>query len=129
MRKQPLTPAGLQELLSSLYQLPEPALQLEAAALAADLRDWIEKKFIVTTGQQSYLSAIDDRQIANTAANGQYFLSKRLPIEFIKQEKPANYASESEGKFFGLKKTSLSTYMPLTGYSEEETLTITIAYS
>ena len=126
--KKPFTAEGFQELLSSLYQLPDTELQLAAGTLAADLRSWLEDHFILSEEQLAYLLAVDDRQIANAAAEGRHFMVNRLPITFIKEEKPAHYVRESEGKFFDLKKTSTSSYVPLTGYSQEEELVITISY-
>lgn len=127
--KKPFTPAGLQELLNSLYQLPEVELQLEAATLGADLRAWLINNFILSADQIAYLLTVDNRQIANAAADGRYFVAGRLNITLVKQDKPANYAAESEGKFFTLKSTKSSAYAPVAGYSEEENLTITIAYT
>lgn len=129
MIKKPFTPAGLQELLSSLYQLPDPALQLEAASLAADLRTWLEANFIFTAEQLSYLAAVDNRQIANAASDGQHFVANRLPITMVKGEKPSTNRGESEGKFFDLKKTKISNYSPAAGYNESESLTVTISYT
>lgn len=127
--KKPFTPAGLQELLSSLYLLPDTELQLEAATLGADLRTWLNDNFILSADQVAYLLAVDNRQIANAAADGRYFVAHRLNITLVKQDKPANYTAESEGKFFTLKSTKSSAYAPIAGYSEEESLTITIAYT
>ena len=127
--KKPFTPEGFQELLSSLYQLPDAELQVAAATLAADLRSWLEENFLLSEEQLAYLLAVDDRQIVNAAAEGRHFVANRLPITFIKQEQPAHYLRESEGKFFDLKKTSTSSYVPLTGYSQEEELVITISYT
>lgn len=128
MKKQ-FTPAGLQELLSSLYLLPDTELQLEAATLGADLRTWLIDNFILSADQVAYLLAVDNRQIANAAADGRHFIANRLNITLVKADKPANYARESEGKFFTLKKEKSSVYTPIAGYSEEENLTITIAYT
>ena len=127
--KKPFTPAGLQELLDTLYALSDDALQLEAATLAADLRTWLANNFILLPDQLSYLAAVDNRQISNAAADGQYFITNRLAIIMLKEEKPATAAKgDSEGKFFGLKRTKTSSYVPSIGFSEQEELTITIAY-
>lgn len=125
--KTPLTPQGLQELLTSLYQLPDEALQKEAATLASDLRTWLSNNFILSPSQDAYILSIDNRQIANTALAGQYFVSNRLPVYMEKEEQTEK--AESEGKFFGLKTEKTSSFTPNVGYSETETLTITIAYT
>ena len=125
--KKPLTNEGLQELLYSLYQLPDEALQKEAATLATDLRTWLDNNFDLVASQRDYILAVDNRQIANTASSVQRFMINRSPITLLKDEREAN--ADSEGKFFGLKTENTSGFSPKAGYSEAERLTITISYT
>jgi hypothetical protein len=127
--KKPFTPIGLQDLLTELYALSDIALAMEAANLAADLRTWLQDKFILSPSQVLYILAVDNRQIAATANEAQYFIARRLPIVLIKDDPLTNQVLADEGKFFELKKLSSHTYAPSEGYSEEELLTVHIYYT
>jgi len=129
MIKQPLNPEGLQELLSSLYQLPDEQLQQEAASIAADFRLWIASHFIMENDQIDYLNTIDNRFIVTAATETRYFVANRLPITFIKTEKPVFRSTDGEGKLIDLDKKKENSFSDVNGFSEEESLTFTISYS
>ena len=86
MKKFDLTPAGVQALLSELYQLPDAELQEKANAFAVDLKGQVAYYFILLPEQVAFLLAIDAQTTAFMASSVAIAVANRLPIRL---EKPA----------------------------------------
>ncbi len=126
MEKQPLQPAGLQQLLSHLYALPDPELLLKAAAIAADFKSWIAAHFVLSGNQLSFLASLDNRFIATAANTCSDFVTRRLPIVLVKK---AADDDKPRGKIITMaKQITSSDYQLLEYFETKETLTFTISY-
>ncbi len=86
MEKFEFTPAGVQELLSYLYQLPDAALQEKANAMATDFKGQVAGYFLLSTDQVDFLLAIDPQTTAFTAAALGIAFANRLPVKLEKPE-------------------------------------------
>lgn len=131
MQKVPFTPAGVSDLLTQIYALPDPQVQQEAAACAANFRLWIDNNFILDASQFSFLEQIDDQFIASAASEVQHFILNRLPISLIKAEQNHNVPDnngEDRGKLIDLGKGKQSSFDSNAGFAESESLTFTISY-
>jgi len=106
MEKFPFTPQGVQDLLTQLYALTDPQLELEAASLQADLPAWLRAKFDLTTHQETYLDNLGATFINFSATRSSFALANRLPIELIVPE-AARGQQEQEKIIKSSDKTSL----------------------
>ena len=129
MQKVPFTPEGVSDLLSQIYALPDPQVQQEAAACAANFRLWMQNNFILEDSQLAFLTQIDDQFIATAASEMQYFISGRLPISLIKEEHQNLKEEDDRGKLIDLGKSKQSSFDSELGFSEMQSLTFTISYS
>lgn len=129
MEKQPLQPEGLQHLLAQLYALPDTALLLEAAAIAADFRTWITNHFVLSTQQLIFLAALDNRFVASSANYCSDFVQRRLPIVLLKTPPDEEEEEKPRGKIITFAKvTTGADEQPQQRYEASETLTFTISY-
>lgn len=132
MQKVPFTPSGLGDLLSQIYALPNPQVQQEAAACAANFRLWMENNFILNESQLDFLEDIDDRFIAIAASEVQHFISSRLPISLIKAEEsmdlPTSKKDHDRGKLIEIGKGTQTSFDSETGFSERQSLRFIISY-
>lgn len=131
MQKVPFTPAGVSDLLTQIYALPDPQLQQEAAACAANFRSWIENNFVLDVSQLAFLENIDDQFIAAAASEVQYFILGRLPISLIKADEHSDLSDnqgDDRGKLIDLGKSKQSSFDSEAGFSEIQNLIFTISY-
>jgi hypothetical protein len=56
MEKQELTPEGVDQVVTWLYTLNDPALEAEALLMHSDIVGWILNHFDATSAQQSFLN-------------------------------------------------------------------------
>lgn len=56
----PFTPEGVQQKQVELYSLPDNELLLQAQAISADLRSWVEDNFDLSPAQKEYYSKVPD---------------------------------------------------------------------
>lgn len=61
MAKENLDPTGIENKLSDLYDLSDNLLNAEAIAIRDDFMTWIDTNFNLTTEQDDYLTAMDDK--------------------------------------------------------------------
>lgn len=61
MAKENLDPTGIENKLSDLYDLSDSLLNAEAIAIRDDFMTWIDTNFNLTTEQDDYLTAMDDK--------------------------------------------------------------------
>jgi len=78
--KQPFSPEGAANVLASLYQLPDDALNLEAQAFNADLKNWLRQHFELNSHQAEYLEQLNPEATAFYAQQGSFAMQHRLPI-------------------------------------------------
>ncbi|WP_461789676.1 hypothetical protein [Pedobacter sp.] len=129
MEKFQFTDQGASELIAALYQLSDPALQLEANAAGADFRFWVSEHFELDQDQLDYLNGIDEQWIENAAAETKAFLETRKPIFLHKMPTPAQKGEDGDrGKLLDLDKQQNSSYSEENGYQENEELRYTITY-
>lgn len=131
MEKFPFSPAGIQDLLTQIYGLPDPQLNQEAASVAADFRSWIKNNFELESSQVSYLDNIDNRFIVYSAVKVQHFILNRLPITLIKpvNANDGQLKTAAGDKIVVVNNPKETEYSPENGYSEEEQLIFTISYT
>jgi hypothetical protein len=75
-----LTPTGLADKLDELYLLTDPELQIEAQAIRADFRPWMNLNFDLTPGQVNNLDNLPDDFVHALACNASSAVAFRLPI-------------------------------------------------
>ncbi|WP_461791629.1 hypothetical protein [Pedobacter sp.] len=130
MEKFPFTGQGAKALMTELYQLSDPALQLEANAAGADFRLWIGSHFELDQSQLEYLDGIDETWIAVAAQDTKAFLAARKPIRLQKIPTPASRNhSDDRGKLLDLDKKKTASYSEHEGYQQSEELLYTISHS
>ena len=129
MEKVPFTPAGLQQLLTTLYALSDQELNLVANALHQNFKLWVAEHFDLDEAQLAYLNSLDERFVSQAAARGSYFMAHRLPIALNKMEAPAlSSDGKDRGKLLNLNESSNSNFTPELAYSNLESLTFNITY-
>ena len=127
MDKHEFSPEGLSELLRQLYQLPDPQLRLEAAAVIADFRGWLKSNFNLAESQIIFLGALSNEFIAMAAVKSAYFIQNRLPIVLIKAT-TAGARSETQDKVVVVHQDTKGKYSEKEGFNEEQALNFTIEY-
>jgi uncharacterized protein YjdB len=130
MDKLPFTNAGVEDLMTQLYALPQVELEVEANAAGADFPLWIKEHFELTASQIDYLDEIDEMWLQNAATETKYFLENRLPISLTKASPPSHRGERDDdrGKLITLDKNEASSYSEENGYTASETLTFSITY-
>jgi len=93
MKKFELTPAGVQALLSYLYQLPDAELQEKANEMATDFKGQVAGYFFLNPAQVAFLLSIDPQTAAFTASALSIAFANRLPV---KLEKPETKGSKED---------------------------------
>lgn len=117
MSKPHLTPSGVQELLDTLYALPDALLAGEAEALGTDFKGWIRHHFLLTPHQEAFLEdEVTPAFVDYVSLRVPFALLHRLPITFTVHDVPTTHGDgqrkdEKElGKIVtGKDKTSQST--------------------
>lgn len=84
--KQPFTPAGVQALLSELYQLPQAKLQAEADEANQDFSAWLLKHFDFSASQIGFLHGLGAALVKYYGAITSFSLENRSAIILIKDE-------------------------------------------
>lgn len=129
MEKFPFTDQGAADLIAALYQLSNPALQLEANAAGGDFRFWISEHFVLNQDQLDYLDRIDPQWINHAAADTKVFLENRKSILLNKMPKPVQRNENGDrGKLLDLDKKKSASYSEQNGYQENENLLFSISY-
>ncbi len=131
MQKFQFNDQGAADLITALYQLSNPALQLEADAAGADFRFWISSHFELGQSQLDYLAGIDEQWISIAAQQTKAFLVERKPIRLHKMPEPShrNSNGEDRGKLLDLDKKQTASYSEQDGYQQNEELLYAISYS
>ncbi|RZJ86385.1 MAG: hypothetical protein EOO20_18420 [Chryseobacterium sp.] len=127
MDKHEFSPEGLSELLRQLYQLPDPQLRQEAAAVSADFRGWLKSNFNLAESQIIFLDALSNEFIAMAVIKSGYFIQNRLPIVLIKAT-TAGARSETQDKVVVVHQDTKGKYSEKEGFNEEQALSFTIEY-
>jgi len=127
MDKHEFSPEGLSELLRQLYQLPDPQLRLEAAAVSADFRGWLKGNFNLAESQIIFLDALSNEFIAMAAVKSGYFIQNRLPIVLIKAT-TTGARTETQDKVVVVHQDTKGKYSDKEGFNEEQALNFTIEY-
>lgn len=129
MEKPLLDSLGAQQVLASLYGLPEKELQQESQNALENLAEWLENHFDLKPSQVLYLEQIPEDYFTFLSEKIAHFLSLRLPIQLV-----TPYAADDDlppidhpGKLLITEESSRATYVPDTGYAITETLQITFA--
>ncbi|QEK50939.1 hypothetical protein FYC62_04065 [Pedobacter aquae] len=129
MEKVPFTPAGLQQLLTTLYALSDQELNLVADALHQNFKLWVAEHFDLDEAQLAYLYSLDERFVSQAAARGSYFMAHRLPIGLNKMNaSTVSDDGKDRGKLLNLNESSNSNFTPELAYSNLEVLTFNITY-
>lgn len=83
MKKQPLTPTGVQALLDELYALPDAALHQEAQALGLDFSRWLLTHFELTAHQVQFIDEhLSASFISFVSSRVPFVMEHRLPITY-----------------------------------------------
>lgn len=129
MERPVLSSVGAQQVLASLYDLPESQLQQESQEAQKNLIAWLDKHFDLKAHQLTYLENIPEGYFTFLSEKISHFLSLRLPIQLVMP-----YAANEEmppidhpGKLLITDESSTATYAPQTGYAITESLQITFA--
>lgn len=69
MPQQPFNSAGVQAKTAELYALSDQMLLVEANAVRADLRAWLNVNFILSTVESNYIAAMDQHFVEYIASN------------------------------------------------------------
>ncbi|UPZ36510.1 hypothetical protein MUB18_20705 [Sphingobacterium sp. PCS056] len=83
MTKQPLTPTGVQDKLTELYELTSTAIQVEALAIQADFKAWVKDQFTLTTNQEDYLDDLNQQTSDYFGSQCSVCFTNKLPIDLI----------------------------------------------
>lgn len=83
MTKQPLTPTGVQDLLTELYGLTPTAIQVEAMSIQGDFIAWIKDHFTLSTKQEDYLDELNKQAADYFGSQCSVCFSNKLPIDLI----------------------------------------------
>ncbi|MFC7524140.1 hypothetical protein ACFQRK_09315 [Parapedobacter sp. GCM10030251] len=129
MEKPLLNSLGAQQVLASLYDLPENQLQQESRQAQKNLVAWLEKHFDLKMHQLAYLENVPEGYFIFLSEKISHFLSLRLPIQLV-----TPYAADKKlppidhpGKLLITDESSTATYAPHTGYAITESLRIIFA--
>jgi hypothetical protein len=88
MAQQPFTPAGVQQMQADLYLLSDADLQVEAALIRSDFRQWVADKFILDASQETYLANLQDEFVAIAAGQTGTAVTYRLGIIMVVPDEP-----------------------------------------
>lgn len=97
MTKQPLTPTGVQDLLTELYGLSPTAIQVEAIAIQGDFKAWIKTNFTLSTKQEDYLDDLNKQAADYFGSQCSVCFSSKLPIDLIYPAPPTGEYSKWTG--------------------------------
>ncbi|WP_410220765.1 hypothetical protein [Pedobacter sp.] len=97
MTKQPLTPTGVQDLLTELYGLTPTAIQVEALAIQADFKAWVKANFTLSTKQEDYLDDLAKQTTDYFGSQCSVCFSNKLPIDLIYPAPPTGEYSKWTG--------------------------------
>lgn len=109
MTKKPLTPTGVNEVVTELYALPNDALFDEADAVATDFCLWLTEHFELTPRQEVFLAqGLQASFIAFVQTRLPFVFLNRLPISYtVMGTEPPEDDEEEWGKVIeGLDATS-----------------------
>lgn len=119
MKKVPLTPLGVQQLLSQLYALSDPELQQEAQQAGNDFKAWISSHFELAPHQAAYLDSLPEAFVSVVSEKTNFYLVTRKPIS-LKQSFAQNDLAKDEpielpGKYLQIFEESSTIYVPVEG--------------
>lgn len=127
MQKFPFTPEGVQQQQDLLYALADQELEVQAALLRDDFRNWVIGHFELNSAQQAYLAGLDERFIQRLAADSAFAVANRLEVQL---EYPEDTGSEAPG--VGKRIEELDSFTSSTspggGFLVDGTLTIRFSY-
>lgn len=78
-----LTEAGAADKIKDLYALSDPALALEATAIAADFKEWLKNNFNLTSQQATYINGINNAVASYWGSQCAVCFLFRRPITLI----------------------------------------------
>ena len=83
MTSTPLTPSGVNEVITALYELPNEALLAEADEVGADFRAWLFGKFDLSAKQEVFIAhGLDTAFISFVEARLPFVFINRLPVSY-----------------------------------------------
>ncbi len=80
MEKEPFNQAGIDNILSVLYAMPDNELQAEAGNVEADFRSWLIGHIGFTDNQQEYVLGMSDAWMTDSGRLTSLALKSRLPV-------------------------------------------------
>lgn len=83
------TPAGAEAKMVDLYALPDNDLKIQADAINADLRAWVNDNFTLSSQQQAYLTNLDELTANYIGNQCSLCFLNRLPV-ILMQEEPSD---------------------------------------
>ncbi|TCC88643.1 hypothetical protein EZ428_18575 [Pedobacter frigiditerrae] len=134
MNKFPFTSAGLTDLLTQLFALPDAELQVQADAIGNDFRGFTVEHFELSATQVNFLNSLDERFVTTAARDCKDFVQRRKMIGLIKEETPAgrngtqSADGDDRGKLLDLDKAAVSSFSEEEGFQESERLNFVITY-
>ncbi len=119
MKKVPLSPLGVQQLLSQLYALPDPELQQEAQQAGNDFKYWVSSHVELAQHQVVYLDSLPEAFVSVAAEKVNFYLVTRKPISlkqpFIQDGLGKDEPIEQPGKYLQIFEESSTIYVPVEG--------------
>lgn len=126
MPKEPLTPAGVEQKIADLYELPDDDLIEQANLLRADFRQWVKDNFELSTAQSDYLDDTDERWVKLSACQAAFAMENRLVIELIAED---STGKSTASKLLRTKNKLIATTGQSGGFSAAGDVTFEIFYA
>lgn len=82
----PFTPAGAAAKMVDLYALSDNDLKIQADAIKADLRAWVNDNFTLNGQQQAYLTNLDEQSVNYIGDQCSLCFLNRLPVILMQEE-------------------------------------------
>lgn len=90
MKQYDLTEQGAADKLAELYALSDPALAIQAAAIAMNFKGWLKNSFNLTTEQDSYIDGMNSGTAFYFGAQCSICFLFRLPITLVYPPPPTS---------------------------------------
>lgn len=85
----PFTPEGVNQKLDDLYALSDNDLKVQADLIKADLPQWMNNNFSLTTEQQTYLNNLENRAVIYLQDQCSFNVENRLTIFLVQEGSPS----------------------------------------
>ncbi|HWV72966.1 MAG TPA: hypothetical protein VN040_14685 [Pseudosphingobacterium sp.] len=126
MIKFPFSEAGVHDLFSTLYYLPDELLTIEVIAMEHDFKRWVDAHFLLEPAQLQYLNNLPDSFTEEAARLTATAMSNRLQIIL---NKPAQSdATIRKGKLISTQNTLDTSFSETDGKITTGEVIFTISY-